>query len=394
MSEDKQDQTSYFSKGQISQPVPIFGNLERKWLKIEEDLEKVLNIIKEDQLLEDLNLKTLPNIKIQFLKVTEDEIFYFKSSQKVLIYESKEIVLFKKKKNSYIELIFELVAIEDKVFACKPKLVRTSEYARKSERIPILNQEIYASSFQVANINLNISDYLEEAENQFLEIERDYKFTHPKIQFCYLYKKEKIHLEELIVLEEKKAIFIQNASEVKSYPGNYVDLEKIYRQKEILEIKKQEFKTLNLSSFLYYPIFFRLKDKEIFVGVVYLKENYPNIVPTSDIYLMEEIETRFKQSLLKEFNETIKEKTPIVNVSQDGILFRISSYKVIEAIIERNFFSSEIYLRGEKLKLNLEAKNIYKIENYFFVGCEILGNINRDSNLKKYLEFIENQYGT
>jgi hypothetical protein len=368
----------------------VFGNLERKWAKIEHDIEKILSILKEENFFLGSELKNLPNIKIRFQKMTLDGTIYFETSEKVPLTEIKEFILYKKQKSVFVELIFELVSIDDRILACRPRLARSSEEERRHSRITVSGNDIYAKSFQVADIDKELLSYLPTDDSILKSIEKDYKETHPKIELVYLFSNSELSFEESIVALEGKPIFLQSAKDLETFPGDFIDIKNYYQAEGIVQTKLKDFSERNISSLLCYPLFFRLAGKEVFIGVGYLHAENPKQIPTSDIFIMEEIETRFNRTILESFNVVLDEEQSVANISESGVLFQIHSQKLAEAILARPHFTAELCFSGEEcLELSFLARNIYKIQENYYIGAEAIGNIYANPNVKKYLNYIQ-----
>ncbi|MCX7999315.1 MAG: DUF1577 domain-containing protein [Leptospiraceae bacterium] len=376
---------SFFEEIPISIRLPV---LEKKWSKLEHDIQTILKIVQEGKQLssEDSN-----KISVEFLKTSEDGSFYFKTSSKIDLGQSKEFVLYKKQKNGILELGFELLNFEGTTIACKPKTLRSSQEKRLYTRFFNKENLIYAEDFEIAEWKENLSDYLKpDIEDLFYELEKDYKITHPNLEIFYLYPSKKLNLEEKLVASEKKPIFVEVEKELESYPGDFVNLRDFYISQKIFEFKMEILKKQKVSSFILYPIFFKFKNKQIFIGVGYLWATYPTKIPTSDIFLLEEIETKINSKILEGENARIHDPQKIINFSKGGILFQISNYEIVQAILARPKFSAKICkTNSDSVRLQFYAKSIYQIEMDYYVGAEILGNSHSDINIQTYFEWIQ-----
>lgn len=366
-----------------------FPTSEKKWSKIEPDLQQIMEILQEEnQSFKTENFKTN---SVKFIKGDANGNFYFEVSSPIKLQKTKEIVLYKKQKNTILELNFELVSIDQNTIVCKPHSFYKSNEKRKYTRTLNEENEIYAKDFEVAQLKKNTSDYLSShIFSIFEKIQKEYRFTHQNLELFYLYNSSELTLEEKLVALEQKPIVFKIINEIESYPGNFLDINEFYKKENIYSLKIDSFKKKRIYSCIIYPIFLKLHNKKIFIGSGYLWELEPKTIPTSDIFVFEEIENKINYEILANKNIVIFEKQEIINFSKGGILFKITNSEIAQAILLRAKFSAKICKKNfENIKLQFYARNIYQIEQDYYIGSEILGNPYSDDNIQKYINLIQ-----
>lgn len=375
-----------FQEIQIPLQVPIG---EKHWSKIEPNLLEILEILQEG----DKSLKSTDSKKllVKFLESDAVGNFYFETNSPIELKQTNEIVLYKKHKNIIMEFIFELLSVEKTKIICKPIVYRRFQEQRKHERIPNFESQIYAKDFQVLQLRKNASEYLtKNVSSIFQMIENEYKLVYPNLELFYLYDSANLTLEEKFVALEQKPIFAKITDQIESYPGDFLNLKEYYKKQDLYNLKINVLKEKKIRSFIIFPLFFKLNNKKIFLGCGYLWTVEPYTIPTSEIFVFEEIESKISSEILAKENTEFLEKQEIINVSKGGVLFKITNLEIAMAILTRPKFSATICKpKFRDAKLNFYARSVYRIEQDYYIGSEILGNPYLDENIQKYLNLIQ-----
>ncbi len=364
---------------------------ERSWEKIEQDLDKILKIIQEDSLLNDPSIKNFSGpLNIKLKSKTPTGIFYFETNEELPILSEKFITIYKQSNGYQIELDFELLSINSKLIACKPVVMRKGENLRRHQRIKSDRDTIYGSHFLVAKVDKDLDSYMGYAtEVIFNEINRDFQEEYPLLKLVYTYKKFERFPELVAMNEEGKPIFLEDTLKMKNASGDFVDIIEFYESEDMLSEKKTQFFKEKISSFIYYPIHFRLLQEEILIGYGYLPAYSPNQLNHTAIDMFQKVESKINQTILDSHTVMIEEKQSILNYSENGLLFEVKNEMLGQGIVIKPSFSVDIAFKLQSpLRLAVVARNIYKIEDAYFIGAEIVGATNDPTGLEKYRNSI------
>jgi hypothetical protein len=365
---------------------------ERSWEKIEQDLDKILKIIQDDSLLNDPSIKNFTGpLNIKLKNTTPEGIFYFETNEELPILSEKFITIYKQSNGYQVELDFELLSINSKLIACKPVEMRKGENLRRHQRIKSEGNAIYGSHFLVAKIDKDLDSYMGYAtEVIFKEICKEFQEFYPTLKLVYTYKKFERFPELVAMQEEGKPIYLEDTLKMKNASGDFVDIVEFYESEDILSDKKTQFFKEKISSFIYYPIYFRLLQEEIFIGYGYLPFYAPEKLNQNAIDMFQRIESKIIQTILDSHTIMIDDKQSILNYSENGLLLEVKNELLGQGIIIKPSFSADITFKMQSpLRLALVARNIYKIEDAYFVGAEIVGATNDPTGLEKYRNSIQ-----
>ncbi|MCB1177423.1 MAG: hypothetical protein KDK36_07585, partial [Leptospiraceae bacterium] len=208
----------------------------------------------------------------------------------------------------------------------------------------------------------------------------------------YTYQK-RIKSSELLALEEdEKPIFVNDTIKMQNAEGDFIDIILHYEMEDILDEKKTQFFQEKISSFIYYPIYFRVLNYEKFIGYAYLPAILPNRLKPEIIDLMKEVELKITQVILDSHTVMVEDKQAILNYSENGLQFLIKNKTIAQGIIVKPSFSVDITFKLQPpIRLAIMAKNIYKIEDVYYIGGEIIGATNDPIGLDKYRNSINEQ---
>jgi hypothetical protein len=383
-------ETAEKPKKEVLQKLQRIHQTPREWELVENNPEKILELIQNNLLFKDPSIKNfIGKTTVQIKPFSNKNSFLIETSADSTLSEEREITVFKFTKEQYFEIIFERYNSKGNSHQVQIKQARIAKRKRRLDRIVIKDIPVNANNFQVTKIDLDIHSALGfSVEVIFNEIDKTLKQKYPRSKVIPLFNRNDMSEEETIVLNTKLPIFVTNAlrmissTDVKCY-----NIKEFYDEEFILDEKITKFRKESIFSFLYFPIIFKTDKEDVVIGYCY-NEGTSEISAGNLEYFSVIAETIIKR-IMDSSTATIEEKQSVINISEHGVLMQVNSAYIRDALkVKPNFSMDLIFKMMTPMRFSLLMKHMYSVESKTYIGAEITGSNNDDRGMDKYRETV------
>lgn len=287
----------------------------------------------------------------------------------------------------YVEAEFELLNQMETTITGNIISSRKSTVVRKEGRNDKVFGNVQASKFLIAKLDIDFAKIAGVSSQVILtDIHKHLMEGYPnsKVNFLSNFNSS----EELDLIKQfKMPLYVLDTATLKS-PKDLpiIDIKKSFEEDFILEEKIAHYRVRKIGSFLYYPVFIRLKEPQLF-AILTVETERPS-VPMKVFEIFQQIEADFNAKILDSNTTIVDVRQNILNLSRSGMALEIRSQQIIQALMIRPSMTIDINFKMQApIRMALEVRHLEQINDFHIVGLEIVG-ISGDSRGKEVYESL------
>ncbi len=288
---------------------------------------------------------------------------------------------------NYVEATYDLVNQKDNMILGKLVGAHKSTAIRKEERNTRVYGSVQSSNFLIAKTDIDFAKLSGVSSQVILsDIHKTLlkEHSHSKIFFT---SNMPVGEEIDLIKQMKKPIFIKNTQTMDSAKGFDVFNPKTsFEEDFLLEDKMAEYKIKKIGSYLYFPIYIKLKEPLFFALLMITSDRTPITDEVYDLY--SKVEKEFQRRILDSNTHTIDIKQNVINLSRNGMALEIKNAEIAKALQIKPSMTIDVNFKMQApIRMALELRYLQRINDFHIAGLEIVG-ISGDSRGKEVYDSL------
>lgn len=287
----------------------------------------------------------------------------------------------------YIEASYELVNQKDNMILGKLLGAHRSSTVRKEERNTRVYGSVLSSKFLVAKTDIDFAK-LSGVSSQVILTDIHKSLLKSYSQSKIFFTSNIPPSEELDLIKQyKKPIFIKNTQTMESAKGfDVYNPKESFEEDFILEDKMADYRIKKISSFLYFPIYIKLKEPVFFAYLTIVSDKSP--IPDEVFSLYSQVEKEFQRRILDSNTHTIDIKQNILNLSRNGMAIEIKNMEIAKSLQIKPSMTIDVNFKMQApIRMALELRFLQRVNDFHIAGLEIVG-ISGDSRGKEVYDSL------
>lgn len=307
--------------------------------------------------------------------------------------------------NRQLEIDFKVDSRpEDGTVIANPKEARISVKQREDRRVPVLNNSVSASHFQVSRSDLAIDNTRPQVANKVVynEFEKSLSREIPGLKI-YDYAKRDRPQETRLLNRETKAILVTDTNDPGAYHGHHPDtlnFEELLEEEDLLEQKKKEYLNNQIQSVLAMPILYDMANGSrrpiaFFYATTPRGESLDPSILARLNEASEEIIARIQDANML----NIPDRQPVLDISEHGVALELTQPELMKYVPNSRVLTFDLIFKMQApLRFLGRVRHMLKEGNSLIVGLSLDGtghhagsnSKNPLDRLKSLINLVEN----